>query len=45
VIVQAVDGVAERQWLHLLRESWVALKTTMAFARQGRDPARLAATT
>jgi hypothetical protein len=42
VIVQAVDGVAERQWLHPLRESWVALKTTMAFARQGRDPARLA---
>ena len=42
VIVQAVDGVAERQWLHVVRESWVALKTTVSFARRGLDPIRLA---
>jgi Peptidase family M23 len=43
VIVQAVDGVAERQWLHPVRESWVAVKTTVGFARRGLDdPARLA---
>jgi hypothetical protein len=42
VVVQAVDGVAERQWLHLVRESWMAVKTTVAFARRGLDPARLA---
>jgi hypothetical protein len=42
VIVQAVDGVAERQWLHLVRESWLAVKTTVGFARRGLDPARLA---
>jgi hypothetical protein len=42
VIVQAVDGVAERQWLHVVRESWLAVKTTVAFARRGLDAARLA---
>jgi murein DD-endopeptidase MepM/ murein hydrolase activator NlpD len=42
VIVQAVDGVPERQWLHSVRESWVAVKTTVGFARRGLDPARLA---
>jgi hypothetical protein len=42
VIVQAVDGVAERPWLHPVRESWVAVKTTVGFARRGLDPARLA---
>jgi hypothetical protein len=42
VIVQAVDGVAERQWLHVVRESWVAVKTTVSFARRGLDPIRLA---
>jgi hypothetical protein len=42
VIVQAVDGVPERQWLHLVRESWLAVKTTVGFARRGLDPARLA---
>lgn len=41
VVVRAVDGVAERQWLHLVRESWMAVKTTVAFARR-MDPARLA---
>ena len=42
VIVDAVDGVAERRWLHVVRESWLAVKTTLAFARRGLDPARLA---
>ena len=42
VIVQAVDGVPERQWLHPVRESWLAVKTTVGFARRGLDPARLA---
>jgi hypothetical protein len=42
VIVQAVDGVAERQWLHVVRESWWAVRNTLAFARGGLDPARLA---
>jgi hypothetical protein len=41
VIVQAVDGVAPRQWLHVVRESWVAVKTKVRFARRGLDPARL----
>jgi hypothetical protein len=42
VIVQAVDGVPERGWLHPVRESWVAVRTTVAFARRGLEPARLA---
>jgi hypothetical protein len=42
VVVQAVDGVLERQWLHPVRESWSAVRNTMAFARGGLDPARLA---
>lgn len=43
-IVQAVDGVPERQWLHIARESWLALKNVLAFglARRGLDSARLA---
>ncbi|HEX8134000.1 MAG TPA: M23 family metallopeptidase [Actinomycetes bacterium] len=42
VIVQAVDGVPERQWLHVVRESWLAVRNTVAFARRGLDPTRLA---
>jgi hypothetical protein len=42
VIVDAVDGVAERQWLHVVRESWFAAKNTLAFARRGLDSVRLA---
>jgi peptidase M23-like protein len=42
VILEAVDGVAERQWLHVVRESWFAVKNTLGFARRGLDPARLA---
>ena len=42
VAVHAVDGVAERQWLHVVRESWWAVRNTLAFARGGLDPARLA---
>jgi hypothetical protein len=42
VIVEAVDGVAERQWLHVVRETWLALKNTLAYARGRLDPTRLA---
>jgi hypothetical protein len=42
VIVEVVDGMAERQWLHVVRESWLAVRNTLAFARRGLDPARLA---
>ena len=42
VIVEAVDGVAERQWLHVVRETWLALKNTLAYARGLLDPTRLA---
>jgi Peptidase family M23 len=42
VVVEAVDGLAERGWLHVARESWVAVRNTLAFARRGPDPARLA---
>jgi hypothetical protein len=42
VIVEVLDGMAERQWLHVVRESWVAVKNTLAFARRRLDPARLA---
>jgi hypothetical protein len=42
VVVGAVDGVTERQWSHVVRESWWAVKTTVAFARRGLDPAQLA---
>jgi Peptidase family M23 len=42
VVIQAVDGVPERQWLHVVRESWLAVKTTLAFARRGLEPVRLA---
>jgi hypothetical protein len=42
VVVQAVDGVTGRQWLHPVREAFVAVKTTVAFARGRLDPAGLA---
>ncbi len=42
VVVQVVDGVPERQWLHVVGESWSAVTTTVGFARRGLDPARLA---
>lgn len=42
VAIEAVDGVPERQWLHVVRESWLAVKNTLAFARRGLDPVRLA---
>lgn len=43
-VVEAVDGVPERQWLHIVRESWLWLKNVLAFglARRRLDPARLA---
>jgi murein DD-endopeptidase MepM/ murein hydrolase activator NlpD len=34
--------VAERQWLHVVRESWLALKNTLAYAGGRLDPTRLA---
>jgi hypothetical protein len=42
VIVQALDGVPERQWLHIVRESWLAAKNAVMFARRGLDAVRLA---
>jgi Peptidase family M23 len=42
VVVEAVDGVPERQWLHVARELWSVARNTVAFARGGLDPARLA---
>jgi len=39
VVVQVVDGVPERQWLHVVRESWMAVRTTVEVARRGLDPA------
>lgn len=41
-IIEVVDGVPERQWLHVMRESWLALKNAFALARRELDPARLA---
>ena len=41
-IIEAVDGVPARQWLHVVRESWLALKNAFVFARRGLAPARLA---
>jgi len=43
-VVEAVDGVSERRWLHPVIETWAALRNTIAFARARRrlDPARLA---
>ena len=42
VVVQAVDGVAERQWLHGVREAFWAVRTMVGVARRGLDPVRLA---
>jgi len=42
VVVEAVDGVPERQWLHVVRESWYAVKNMVAFARRGLEATRLA---
>jgi len=40
-VVDAVDGVPERQWIHVVRESWAALNNALAF---NRDPRRLDST-
>ena len=42
VVVQAVDGVAERQWLHGVREAFWAVRTMVGVARRELDPVRLA---
>lgn len=43
-VAEAVDGVPERLWLHVVRESWLALKSVLAvgLARRRFDPSRLA---
>jgi hypothetical protein len=43
-VAAAVDGVPERQWVHMVRESWHALKNVVLFGvtRRRLDPARLA---
>ena len=43
-VVEAVDRVEERQWIHVARESWVASRNLAAFSRSRRelDPLRLA---
>ena len=43
-VAWAVDGLPERQWVHIVRESWHALANVVAFgvARHRLDPARLA---
>jgi hypothetical protein len=42
VVLEAVDGVPEHQWLHVVRESWSVVRNTLAFMRRGLDAARLA---
>jgi hypothetical protein len=43
-VVAAIDGQPERDRLHVVRESWMALKTARAYGSGARriDPARLA---
>jgi len=43
-VVDAVDGVSERQWLHVVRESWAALRTVRSYraSQPTIDTARLA---
>jgi hypothetical protein len=40
-VVVAVDGVQERQWLHVMRESWAALKAARSY-RRSNNPIVLA---
>ncbi len=44
-VVAAVDGVAERRWMHGVREAWAALRVLARFrsSRGAIDPRRLAA--
>ncbi len=41
VVVAAVDGVPEREWLHPARESWHAIKSTVSFRPTAADAQRL----
>jgi murein DD-endopeptidase MepM/ murein hydrolase activator NlpD len=43
-VVDAVDGLSQRLWLHPVSETWAAVRNAIAFARAQRslDPARLA---
>lgn len=36
-VVDAVDGVPERRWMHVVRESWAVLRTTLRYG-SGRRP-------
>jgi hypothetical protein len=44
-VVQVVDGVPERQWLHVVRESWLTVKRTVALRGESWIPPGLPATT
>ncbi len=41
-VVRVVDGVPERARVHVVRETWEALRNTFLVARRRLDPARLA---
>ena len=43
-VIRSVEGVAEHEWIHGVREAWVALRNAAAFRRYGSDidPARVA---
>jgi peptidase M23-like protein len=41
-VLEAVDAVSERRWLHPVTETWVAVRNAFALARRRLEPARLA---
>jgi hypothetical protein len=41
-VIEAVDAVTERRWLHPVTETWAALRNAFALARGRFEPARLA---
>lgn len=41
-VLEAIDAVSERRWLHPVTETWAALKNAFALARRRLEPARLA---
>ena len=41
-MVVAVDGVAERQWVHVVRESWAAVEDRPPATGRSNDPRPLA---
>jgi hypothetical protein len=44
-VVEATDGVQEREWLHVVRELALVLKNTVTFDPVGRGWTRCSATT